>query len=278
MIEFRADLHCHTTCSDGTVTPEEIIKLAHQIGLKGLSITDHDTIEAYEKAFPLAEEYHLSLIPGIEMSSVHRHTSVHILAYSFPLNSPVIQRFCLTHQQQREERNQKILDLLTAHGMPLRLEDLPNHPSSNRTIGRPHIALAMIKKGYVNSIQEAFLKYIGEGKPCYVLGRYFTAQETIDTIHQAKGLAIIAHPHLIGDSQILLDLLKMNFDGLEGYYGRFHLSEQERWVKIGMRRNWIITGGSDFHGTIKPHLPLGSSWVNQETFEILEKHFKQHLS
>lgn len=271
--QFRADLHCHTTCSDGTATPEEIIQIALDKQLQGLSITDHDTIEAYQTALPVAQAKGLALISGVELSATHRQTSVHILAYSFALSSPLIHSFCQRHHQRRQERNQRILDLLTQHGMPLTVEDLS---TSTHSVGRPHIALAMQKKGYVSTMQQAFHTYIGEGKPCYARGEAVSVEETLTIIHQAQGLAVIAHPHLIENVGIVKDLLEMNFDGIEGYYGRFSPSEHERWLKIGARKGWMITGGSDFHGTIKPTLPLGCSWVNEETFSILQRHFQNN--
>lgn len=277
---FRADLHCHTTYSDGTVKPLDIIQMACDLGLQGLSFTDHDTIEAYQEAIPLAQAKKLSLISGIEFSAVHRQVSVHILAYSFPLSSSFIQQLCQRHQQRRNQRNRAIIDLLASQGMPLSPEDFPPNLFSleaHHTIGRPHIALAMIKRGYVNTLQQAFHEYIGEGKLCYSPGESFSVEETLDIIHQAKGLAIIAHPHLINHVKILKDLLEMNFDGIEGYYARFPRQAHERWVKIGARKGWIITGGSDFHGDLKPNLPLGSSWVNEDTFTILQQHFQNNL-
>ena len=278
MTKFRADLHCHSTCSDGTLTPAEIVKLACQSQLSGLSITDHDTIEAYKQALPVSEEHHLPLISGVEFSAEHQKTSVHILAYSFSLNSSIIQDFCFRHHQRRIQRNQAILDLLTKEGISLTEQEVQEHGSmsDHSSIGRPHIALAMVKKGYVHSIQQAFNDYIGEGKPCYAPGDVFSVEETIHLIHQAKGLAIIAHPHLIENVRIIRDLLQMNFDGIEGYYGRFPLNKHERWLKIGAKKGWIITGGSDFHGDIKPKLPLGSSWVNEEIFTLLYNHFKHN--
>lgn len=275
MNQFRADLHCHTTFSDGTLTPEEIIKLASTIGLRGLSITDHDTIDAYPDAVPIAEQVGIALLPGIEFSASHRGKSVHILAYSFPWNSSVIHDFCQKHTQRRLLRNRGILQLLNKHGMSITEEELQPNLSQHGTIGRPHIALAMLKKGYVSSIQEAFSLYLGEGKPCYTPGGYFSVQETIDLIHKAQGLAIIAHPHLINDQTLIRDLLKMNFDGLEGYYARFPKVQQEKWVEIGRKKGWIITGGSDYHGEIKPMSALGTSWVCEETFQILYDHFKK---
>ena len=280
MNDFRADLHCHTNCSDGTATPLELIQLACKIGLNGLSITDHDTIEAYREALPAANEKNLPLVPGLELSAFHKLTSVHILAYSFSLDSLPIQNFCTEQRERREKRNRAILDLLAAHGMPLSADDFPEEIFSSQTrhsFGRPHIALAMIRKGYVNSLQQAFQEFIGEGKPCYTPGNRFTVEETIEIIHQARGLAVIAHPHLIENVAIVKDMLSMNFDGIEGYYARFPRTAQERWVKIGARKGWLVTGGSDFHGEIKPNIPLGCSWIGEEIFRTLQQHYQSNV-
>ena len=271
---FRADLHCHTTCSDGTVAPEEIVRMAIIKGLRGLSITDHDTIEAYPTAVLAAQAANLQLISGIEFSAVHKQSSVHILAYSFSLNSSILKEFCLKHIQRRERRNTEILFLLKQHGMSISEEEIHVHNDAlAHTIGRPHIAQAMRKKGYVSSIQEAFHKYIGEGKPCYASGTHFSVEETLEIIHKINGLAVIAHPHLIEKNSILHELLDMKFDGIEGYYARFSLHQNEKWIKIGMRKGWIITGGSDFHGDIKPNIDLGHSWTPEETFKVLQDHY-----
>lgn len=278
MKEFRADLHCHTTCSDGTASPQEILKLAAEIGLSGLSITDHDTIDAYTTVLPLAQQLGLKFISGAEFSSMQGDISVHILAYSFPLTSPIIKDFCLKHIERRNHRNREILKLLSDHGMPLSEEDVLGAISDNSShargsIGRPHIALAMLKKGYIHNIQEGFNRYLGEGKSCYSPGESFTVQETIDIIHRAKGLAVIAHPQLIDHMPTLKQLLDMDFDGIECYYARFDKESQARWIKIAERRQWLVTGGSDYHGTIKPNTPLGASWINEERFRVLQKHF-----
>lgn len=280
MTEFRADLHCHSTCSDGTLHPEEIVRLAVDSGLKGLSITDHDSIDAYPLALPLAEELGLEMISGAEFSSIHKDVSVHILAYAFSLESSIIHDFCQRHNQRRESRNRGILALLAKHGMTITEEEIaactPNNlPHARRTVGRPHIAQAMIRKGYVLSVNEAFKKWLAEGKPCYAQGESFTAEETIDIIHQAKGLAVIAHPHLINHPNTLQDLLKMKFDGIECYYAQFSLQQQKRWLKIAEKQSWLITGGSDFHGDIKPNIALGCSWVPEEIFRKIQKHYIQ---
>jgi len=278
MNTFRADLHCHTTCSDGTKTPEEIVRMAKEIGLAGLSITDHDSIEAYSFIVPLAKELGISLISGVEFSTVHNGVSVHILGYSFPLDSPLINAFCEKHRLRRLDRNQMILERLAARKMPITQAELEAclhqaHPGMKNTIGRPHIAQALIQKGYVSSIQEAFNKYLGDNKSCYAPGQSFSTQETIDLIHGAKGLAVIAHPHLVNDIPTLRALMKLNFDGIECFYAKFPLIQQKPWLEIAQKHNWLVTGGSDYHGTIKPNLNLGSSFVQEEAFCLLEQHF-----
>lgn len=275
MSEFRADLHCHTTCSDGSLSPIEILHLAKQNKLSALSITDHDTIEAYSQALPAALELGIELLTGVEFSAAHQNSSIHILGYGYQLENLAIQDFCKRHTERRLNRNRGILDLLHKIGMPISEEELQSTSSSSShqkgTIGRPHIAMIMVKKGYITTPQEAFKKYIGEGRPCFVQGQTFTIEETIDVIHQAKGLAVIAHPHLIKQSHLLDILFAMNFDGIECYYGNFPAQDHKRWLKIAKKKNWLVTGGSDFHGSIKPNLNLGSSWIGKNEFQTLKE-------
>ena len=279
MDEFRVDLHCHTTCSDGTLSPEEVIRLAKQIGLSGLCITDHDTIEAYQFAIPFSKEIGIEMITGAEFSASHNGTSVHILAYSFAPDSEVIKNFCHRHIERRTNRNREILDLLAKNKMPITEEELAEYSTkAKHTVGRPHIAMAMIKKGYVSNVKEAFKRYIGDGKPCYARGQTFTVEYILDVIHQANGLAIIAHPHLLEDHVTLRYLLELPFDGIECYYARFAPDNEKRWLEIAQKKKWLATGGSDFHGEIKPTIPLGCSWIGEETFRILQNHFKNNDS
>lgn len=259
---FQADLHCHTTCSDGSLFPVELIQHAKEIGLSGLSITDHDTIEAYQAAIPEAKKLGLLLGTGVEFSCHLGKESVHILGYNYSLESHAIQNYCKRHQERRHERNRAMLDKLARLGKPLQPEDLIAHG----TIGRPHMAEAMVKKGYVSSVKEAFALYLAEGRPAYVPGPLFTVQEGIDVIHQAGGKAFISHPHLIANGRVERELVQMPFDGIECYYSRFTLDRNKKWLKIAKERNFLISGGSDFHGSAKPDIKLGCSWVDEETF------------
>ncbi len=259
---FRADLHCHSLCSDGSNTPEELVDLAVKIGLQGLSITDHDTIAAYTTTLPYAKIRGLALGTGVELSCVHNNTSVHVLGYGYPPDSEKLQDFCQRHQKRRKERNSAILKKLERMSMPIYEEELPKIG----TIGRPHIAALMVQKGYVESTQEAFQKYIGEGKCCYEQGTSISVEETITLLHTVGAKAFIAHPTLFAKAAFAKKLLELPFDGLECYYAKCAPQEEERWLRIAKDRGLLITGGSDFHGDFKQHLTLGCRWVDEETF------------
>jgi len=262
MKTFRADLHCHTTCSDGSMTPEELILHAKEIGLSGVSITDHDCIIAYKTAIPAAKKAGILLGNGVEFSSVDQGLSIHVLGYDFDLKSPELNAYCKRHIERRRNRNQRIIEKLAEKGMVVEVEE-----SQERPIGRPHIALALVEKGYVNSIQDAFNRFIGDGKPCFDPGVPMQTDETIEVIHRAGGKAFIAHPHLLKSRHHISKLLEKPFDGVECYYSKCSPVQEKKWVNIAKERGLLMSGGSDFHGAIKPGIPLGCSWVDQETFE-----------
>lgn len=262
-----ADLHCHTTHSDGSASPEQIIDLAVKRGFKAVSITDHDTIEAYETVLPLAQKRGLEVMTGVEFSTHHKGVSVHILGYNFDLREKPIHDLIERHKKRRTERNQVIVELLKKKQMPIDEAAFFKLPG---VVGRPHIALAMIAKGYVKSVKEAFLKYLGEDRPCYSPGTPFSVEETLEAIKASKGKAVLAHPHLLRNEKILSSLLTLPFDGMECYYANFPLQKNKRWLDLAQRKGWLITGGSDYHGTYKPTLHYGASYVDEPTFRRLQ--------
>lgn len=280
---FKADMHCHTTCSDGSMSPEELLQHAVEIGLSGIAITDHDTTASFPISFPLAKKLGLSIITGVEFSSTFQNTPIHVLAYAFNPSSPDINALCERHKIRRKERNEAMLLRLARHNMPISLQDLeaagiPSALLASQSYGRPHIAKAMIQKGYISSFEEAFKNYLGEGKSCYAEGSRISTEETIEIIHRAKGLAVLAHPHLIEKGAVVRKVIELPFNGLEGYYAQFPLSKQKKWVTLGESKGWIVTGGSDFHGTIKPRIRLGSSWVGENIFKAILEHQNRNLS
>lgn len=262
-----ADLHCHTTFSDGSCTPDEILDLAVQKGLKGLSITDHDTVAAYEGLEERARAKGLKLLTGVEFSTTHAGESVHILGYGFDLASHPLLELIERHKNRRGGRNRAILEKLARYHMPISEEEILQ--LGHKVIGRPHIALAMVKKGYVENPQEAFRKYLAEGKLCWSPGEIISTEETIAIIKEAGGKAILAHPHLLNNPPLLQQLLKLPFDGMECTYANFPPEKNKRWIDLCERKQWLQTGGSDFHGTLKPQIAYGASYVTEAQFQLL---------
>jgi len=270
--DFRADLHCHSLYSDGTDSPEKILLLAKEQKLSGISITDHDTLNAYTPDLQtLAEELDLYLLPGVEISSTFVGKTVHVLAYGKKLLCDSFRCFLKEIQVDREARNRNILEKLNQIGFEISENDLlevsKKHANyKGKTIGRPHIAQVMIEKGFVASIQEAFNKYLGDSGKCFAGGMKHHPKDVIDKIHAAGGYAIVAHPHFYKRRNFVDALLNLPFDGIECYYSRLASFYEKKWIDIAKKKNKLITGGSDFHGSIKPHIILGCSWVNKETF------------
>ena len=272
----KADLHCHSMYSDGTCSPKELIDLAEKIDLSGLSITDHDTLEAFVEAYPYACEKGIILLPGVEISTQYQHESIHILGYSFNPESESLAAFCATHRMRREKRNGQIIEKLCRAGMPLSMEEVKQLSPHADSYGRPHIALAMVQRGYVKTVAMAFSRYIASGRPCYVEGEKWTVEQAIEAIRAAGGKAVLAHPHLLSQKKIIEYLLSLSIDGIEGYYGSYFQKENERWCQEAKKRGWLITGGSDFHGSIRPDTPLGASFAPEETFQALCDQFFSH--
>jgi 3',5'-nucleoside bisphosphate phosphatase len=274
-MDYRADLHCHSNFSDGTCSPIEILELAQELGLKGISITDHDTIAAYDEMFfDKAKELGIDVLQGVEISTEYEDELVHILAYNVSSYDTVLLKFLESVRERKYYRNKSILKKLSHKGFLITEDDLDNFVVENNigitTIGRPHIASVMVDKGYVATIQTAFDKYLKEGASCYARNYKFDSRDVIEKIHEVGGIAIIAHPHIIKRRKVVKDLLQLPFDGLEGYYNRLSHHEEKKWIDIAEKKEWVVTGGSDFHGKIKPHVSLGCSWVTKEVFIKLQ--------
>lgn len=267
--DFRADLHCHTTCSDGSDSPFALLQIAKKASLSGLSITDHDTVDAYTpELFAEAAKLGIELLPGVEISSQLDDATVHVLGYGFDLHNDLFHQFLREILSARDERNRAILKKLAAKGMLITEEELKTF-APRRTVGRPHIAELLVKKGYVSSSRDAFQLYLKESASCYVPGFKQKPQEVIAVIHKAGGKAVLAHPHFFKKQNFVKKLLDMPFDGVECYYSLLAKEMEAPWVKIAGEKNLIATGGSDYHGVLKPQIPLGCSWVGRETFEAL---------
>ncbi len=273
---FRADLHCHTNYSDGSDDPITLLKKAKEVGLSGLSITDHDCIDAYtDEVLAFAQSLEIRILPGIEISSSLYGNTVHILGYGFDLKSSSLLDVIGKTQEKRRERNRLILEKLSQKKKPISEKELWDFVGqktgrvAHQVIGRPHIAALMIEKGYVSSFQEAFDLYLKDRACCYVAGFRLTPLEVVQAIHQARGRAVLAHPHFIKEKRILRDLLVFPFDGIECYYGTLDKHLEKPWLDLAKKKGWLPTGGSDYHGLIRPNVALGASWVSLDIFESL---------
>lgn len=262
---FRADLHCHSTASDGTLTPEELIELAKERGLQGLAICDHDTIGGFLQARAKAKELNILLGSGVEFSCQHQGISVHVLGYDFLPDNQELLALCKRHESRRSERNKKIVKNLRALGVDIKEEELLTI-SQEKMIGRPHIAKILVDKGVVPNFETAFQRYLAEGKPAFSHGETFSLEETLAVIHAARGKAFLAHPHLHRGRKEVKKILELPFDGVECYYARFTEKEAQSFLEIAHKQSLLISGGSDFHGSIKPHSYLGSSFVDEIHF------------
>ncbi|MBF8262372.1 MAG: phosphoesterase [Parachlamydiales bacterium] len=266
--EFRADLHVHSRCSDGTDSPQKLLELAVGAGLRGLSITDHDTIQAYTpELWSQAGALNIELLRGVEISSEWQGLTVHVLAYAFDDGIHVFLNEVL---QRRIDRNRRILEKLKKKGICIDEAELHSSGPA-QIVGRLHIATAMLEKKAVGTIQEAYDGYLKDDACCYASGGKFTPREVIEAVHAHRGRAILAHPHFLKKGHFLRDVLAHPFDGLECYYSRLTKDQETPWVKLAEKHHWLATGGSDYHGRHRPNIPLGASWVNEETFRKLSQ-------
>lgn len=256
------DLHTHTTASDGQLTPFELIDEASNRGVPGISFTDHDTVDAYTKdVLGYAQKKGVFLGTGIEISTIFRDTSVHILGYDIDVNAQSMTRFIDQTQGRRVERNRRMVELLRHLGYHIDWEDKEN-------LGRPHIAQKLIDKGYVATMREAFDLLLGEGKPAFVMGDFPTTEEGIRLIHDAGGKAFLAHPHVIKPKRYVKKLLELPFDGLEVNYGAFSKDDNLYFEVLAKSRKLLVSGGTDHHGLQTTPL-LGEKGVGQREVEAI---------
>lgn len=244
------DLHVHTLASDGTLSPREVIQKAIDQGLKGLAITDHDTVAGLQSAWEFVAQQHyvIDFIPGIEMNTEAGLHEVHILGYFIDWKNINLLHRLEEIKKARQQRAITMVDRLNQLGFNIHLQRVRELAGSD-LLARPHIAMAMMEKGYVFSVKEAFEKHIGKGKPAYVPRYKFLPNEAVSLIKGAGGLAVLAHPGLVGDDRLVRQLLNRGMDGIEVYYPEHSEDDVARYLEMAEERGLLVTGGSDFHGS-----------------------------
>jgi len=266
------DLHTHSTASDGTYSPEDIVLEAARKKLKYLSLTDHDTIEGLSKITSIPNE--LIFINGVEISAEFPKT-LHILGYGFDPKQAELNRTLKELQDFRLSRNKKMIDNMKALGFDITLEELEKE-AGGELIGRPHFANLFAMKGYVSSYQEAFDKYLDKGKPLYLNKKRLHPEKAIKLLRNAGGIPVIAHPYQtkLNDEkleELIVELTDFGLMGIEVFYSQ-HTPEQIKFYKyLADKYRLLITAGSDFHGSTKPDIELGMNVEDELLQPFLQK-------
>lgn len=268
------DLHTHSTCSDGTLTPTQVIIAAKEAGLSAIALTDHDTISGLQEAAEAGKKYGIEVVTGIEFS-VTSDTEMHLLGLDFNMDCPEITKILDEMIYQREVRNNKVVELLKEINIHITVEDILAE-STSKVTGRSQIAKAMLKKGYVSSITEAFDKYLKHGRPAFVQRTTLSPETAIKIIKQCGGKSSLAHLNQTGKTDeelynILSHLKSAGLDAIEGYHTEYTDEISERYRKIASETGLKITGGSDFHGANKDGYNIGKGKGNLKIpYSVLE--------
>ncbi|AIS52456.1 protein TrpH [Thermoanaerobacter kivui] len=269
-----ADLHMHSKASDGTNSPSVVVRLAKEHGLSCISLTDHDTVEGLEEAIEASFKYQIEVIPGIEFNCYYKEQEVHILGYFINYRDQKFTEKLDEMKKLRNDRAMAIIKKLNELGIKITKEDVLEF-TSEKFIGRPHIARAMIKKNYVESVKEAFDKYIGVGAPAYVERYRITPFKAIEYILENGAVPVLAHPGLLQEDAIIKELVNNGLVGIEVYHSKHTSHDVEKYLKKAKEYNLIITGGTDFHGIeVDGRDLLGTIKLECEYVEILKSKAK----
>ena len=269
--EGSYDLHTHTDYSDGNLNPEQLIQKAAAIGLAGLAITDHDTIEALPEAARAADRHGIDLVHGVEISTSRDEKDVHILAYFQRHPGRELSELLQHMAREREKRFERMIERLAEVGIRLNKDEVRRRAGKG-TVGRPHVAQAIVESGYAKDLQAAFQKYLVRGKPAYVPREKVAPEEVVRIIRQAHAVPVLAHPGLIGDDSIIGRLVASGLVGIEVRHTEHTAGQIEHYRQIAEANGLIQTAGSDYHGR-KGRAHLGKHRVGREVIDQIRACF-----
>jgi predicted metal-dependent phosphoesterase TrpH len=270
-LQMKADLHLHTTASDGRFSPADIVKMAIRDEVEIIAITDHDTVNGIQSALNAARSYpSLMVIPGVEINTDVPHGEVHILGFFIDYTQSWFQQRLEILRQSRLVRARRMLEKLSGLGMPLEWQHIEKLAAGG-TVGRPHVALALTEKGYVSTVREAFDRYIGREGPAYVEREKIKPTEAVEIVVKAGGIPALAHPASIENLDQFLDQLQaVGLKALEAYYNNYSPEVIQRLVTLANKRGLIPCGGSDFHGLdSQSETPIGGISIPRKHIEKL---------
>ena len=255
------DLHVHSNVSDGSDSPERLVEIAAQTGLSALALTDHDRQDGVARAAKKAAEVGLELVPGVEISCEHQGT-MHLLVYFLEPGQGPLQDELVRLQRSREARNERLVARLAELGLPVSMDELLAE-SGGTGAGRPHVAAILVRKGYASSVQDAFDRYLAKGAPAYIDKERLEPAAAISLARQSRALPVLAHPLSLGlapaeTERLVGELAEAGLAGLEAIYGRYDQAERASLAVMAAHAGLAVTGGSDYHGTYKPDLSLGT--------------------
>ncbi len=271
------DLHAHTVHSDGTMTPTELVQHAAEIGLTALAVTDHDTTSGLEEARTAGEAAGVEVLNGCEISCTIPSGVVHMLTYGFDENDAAFQSLLKSVREGRDKRNEGILAKLEELGKPLTLDEVRKH-AFGRVVARPHFAAAMVERGYVDDLREAFRTYLYDGGPAYTVAQMPPPEDAIRATTNAGGVAVVAHPRQLkmgskgAYRRLFRRFQEAGMSGVEVNHPSHRPEQREMFAALSEELGLVASGGSDFHGTAKPHIKLG---VGDGTIHVIYETWKR---
>jgi len=264
-----ADLHLHSHYSDGTFTPEEIVSRGQKQGLGALALTDHDTVEGCAMMASECAKVGIEFVVGTELTSEHKDIELHILAYFVDPKNERLLREIAKFQIVRQDRIREMVAKINALGVPLQAEDV-FALANCKSPGRPHVARTLVRHGQCRTLDEAFERFLKKGRPAWVPKSKMSALEAIELIHQANGLAVLAHPGLNRNDQSIPDLVASGLDGIECFHTKHPPATSQHYLGLANKYNLLVTGGSDCHGMSKGKPLIGTVRLAREHFDKLK--------
>ncbi len=255
-----ADLHTHTYYSDGGDSPERVIHMAKDAGLSAIAITDHDILDGHPEAAEAAKRHGLELVPGIEMSAAVKDIEVHVLGFFIDGRHAALQALLAEQRDRRMRRMHDMVGKLQAIGLSITVEDVMA-VAGKGTMGRPHVAEALVRRKHVATLREAFDRYIGANGPAFIPGSSLAPKTVIQLIRQAGGVPVLAHPMYLKNDNLIDEFVRDGLVGLEVYHSSHTPELVKRYEQIAKRLGLLMTGGTDYHGKAKEGLPIGSTTV-----------------
>lgn len=269
-----ADLHIHSNFSDGTDSPEEVVKLAAAAGLTTIALTDHDTVGGIDPAWEAGSRLGLEVIPGIEFTTENPRAEIHILGYFLDRQDPELLAILANIQQGRIDRIYKIVEKLQGLGVTIDTEDV-FAISGRRSPGRPHVARVLIQQGAVANFREAFSRYLDFRAPAYVPHYRLLPTEAVQLVKKAGGIPVFAHPAVSNCDDLIPELIAAGLRGLEVYYFGYYADQIQHYLGLARKYDLLVTGGSDYHGCDAGRdLKLGDFTIADE---LVEKLRNEHL-